>query len=79
MSLHSNWSVWDGNIIPHIQNDSPTNKVFSTLWYMKKEAYADSTIGAVGNRLRHLSRNCNLNNPEDVKGFIARKNCSYGF
>jgi integrase len=46
---------------------------------MKKEAYADTTIEAVGGRLRHLDRYCNLDNPEDVKVFIANKNCSSAF
>ena len=43
---------------------------------MKKEAYAKSTIIYTGKRLRHLKRNCNLENPEDVKAFIAQKNCT---
>ena len=46
---------------------------------MKKNAYADSTIEATGKRLRHLMRNCNLDNPESVKGFVANKICSNGF
>jgi integrase len=46
---------------------------------MKKEAYAESTIKATGKRLRHLARNCGLDNPEIVKGFIATKNCSMAF
>ncbi len=46
---------------------------------MKKEAYADSTIEAVAKRLRHLAKNCNLANPEFVKGFIAQKTCSMAF
>ncbi len=40
---------------------------------MKKNAYTDTTIKATGKRLRHLERNCNLENPEQVKVFIARK------
>jgi len=72
-------SVWDGYIIPHVESDSPTNKVFATLWYMKKEAYADSTIRAVGQRLKHLAKHCNLGSSELVKGFIAQKNCSNAF
>jgi len=43
---------------------------------MKKEAYADSTITYTGKRLRHLERNSNLENPENVKAFIAQKNCT---
>ncbi|UCC27490.1 MAG: hypothetical protein JSW29_05285, partial [Candidatus Bathyarchaeota archaeon] len=43
---------------------------------MKKNAYADSTIKATGKRLRHLERNCNMRDPEDVKGYIATKQVS---
>ncbi|MDI6715307.1 MAG: site-specific integrase [Thermodesulfovibrio sp.] len=46
---------------------------------MKKEAYAESTIRATGKRLRHLAKNCSLENPEFVKGFIAQKTCSMAF
>jgi len=46
---------------------------------MKKNGYADTTIKATGKRLRHLQRHCNLENPEQVKGFIANKKCSNGF
>jgi len=53
--------------------------VFETLWYLKKEAYADSTIKAVNKRLKHLDRHSNLDDPENVKGFIANKKCSQGY
>jgi integrase len=43
---------------------------------MKKNAYAESTIIYTAKRLRHLAKNCNLENPEDVKAFIAQKNCT---
>jgi len=46
---------------------------------MKKNAYADSTIEATCKRLKHLSKYCNLDNPENVKVFIANKQCSNGF
>jgi hypothetical protein len=68
--------VWDGDIIPPIVASSQKNKVLVTLWYMKKEAYATSTIEAIGKSLRHLKRNSNLENPENVKGYIAQKFCS---
>jgi len=45
---------------------------------MKKNAYADTTIKATGKKLRHLQKNCNLQNPENVKGYIANKQCSNG-
>ncbi|MEM3576887.1 MAG: site-specific integrase [Candidatus Bathyarchaeia archaeon] len=46
---------------------------------MKKNAYSESYIKATAKRLRHLSRNCDLSNPETVKGFIALKGCSMAF
>jgi integrase/recombinase XerD len=46
---------------------------------MKKEAYANSTIGAVAKRLRYLLKNCLLDQPEIVKGFVAQKDCSNSF
>jgi len=46
---------------------------------MKKNGYADTTIKGTGKRLRHLQKNCNLQNPENVKGFIANKQCSNAY
>ena len=46
---------------------------------MKKEAYAESTIKAVGKRLTQLSKYCLLEIPELVKGFVAQKGCSPAF
>ena len=45
------------------------------LW-MKKNAYEQTTIKRVAKELRHLERNCNTSNPEEVKLFIANKTCS---
>ena len=46
---------------------------------MKKEAFAESTIKAVRHRLASLAKNCLLDQPELVKGFIAEKECSNAF
>ena len=48
------------------------------LW-MKRNAYADTTIKATGKRLKHLQKNTNLTKPEDVKTFIANKKCGNAF
>ena len=58
-------SDWDGNIISHSVAASQTGKIFATSWHMKKEAYANSTISAVGKRLRYLAKNCLLEQPEN--------------
>lgn len=46
---------------------------------MKKNGYAETTIKATGKRLRHLQRNCNLQDPEDVKGYVANETCSNAY
>ena len=46
--------------------------------WMMKNAYEQTTIKKVAKLLRHLERNCNTNNPEEVKLCIARKECSNG-
>jgi integrase len=46
---------------------------------MKREAYAESYINAVGKRLRHLAKYTSLDDPEMVKDYIASKQCSPAF
>ena len=44
--------------------------------WMKKEAYEPTTIKRVVKELKHLQRNCNTSNPQEVKLYIANKNVS---
>jgi integrase len=46
---------------------------------MKKNGYAESTIEATGKRLRGLAKNCDMSDPETVKGYVANKSCTNGF
>jgi integrase len=46
---------------------------------MKRNAYEDTTIKATAKRLKHLQKNCNLRQPEEVKTFIANKKCGNAF
>jgi hypothetical protein len=50
--------------------------ILNTMLWMKKEAYEPTTIKRVAKELKHLERNCNTNNPEEVKLYIANKNVS---
>lgn len=43
---------------------------------MKKTAYEDTTIKGAQKRIKHIQKTCNLDDPEQVKGFIANKQCS---
>ena len=66
MRSSSELSVWDGFIIPHCTGASPTNQVFNTLWFFKKNVYAETTIETVGKRLRQLETHCVLGEPEQM-------------
>ena len=44
ISSSSHESDWDGYIIPRIVAASPTDKMLTMLWFMKKEANAESTV-----------------------------------
>ncbi len=44
--------------------------------WMKKEAYETTTIQRVVKELKHLERNCNTANPEEVKLYVANKEVS---
>jgi hypothetical protein len=50
--------------------------VANVIIWMKKEAYETTTIQRVVKELKHLERNCNTANPEEVKLYIANKDVS---
>jgi hypothetical protein len=52
--------------------------IANTMLWMMKNAYEQTTIKKIGKLLRHLERNCNASNPEEVKLYIAKKECSNG-
>jgi integrase len=46
--------------------------------WMKKQAYEETTIKRVIKELKHIIRNCDSRKPEEVKLFIANKQCENG-
>ncbi|XHH09667.1 MAG: site-specific integrase [Candidatus Bathyarchaeia archaeon] len=44
--------------------------------WMKKDAYEPTNIQRVIKELKHLQKNCNVSNPQEVKLYIANKNVS---
>jgi integrase len=48
-------------------------KIFRTLWELKKGGQSEDTLKAKGDRLRYLARRVDLDDPEEVKGFIASR------
>ena len=58
---------------PPIQPSLYSQEIYNTLNGMKKEQRAESTTRCTIKRLRHIARNCNLNNPEEILTFLAKK------
>jgi hypothetical protein len=52
--------------------------IINVMLWMKKNAYEDSTIKKTAKILRHLQKNCNTIDSEEVKLYIANKSCSNG-
>jgi integrase len=49
------------------------------LWHLKQNGYADETIKGYSKRLKHLEQNTDINNPQTVRGYIARMNVSNAY
>jgi hypothetical protein len=52
--------------------------ITNVMLWMMKNAYEQTTIKKVAKLLRHLERNSDTTNPEEVKLYIAKKECSNG-
>jgi len=50
-----------------------SERVFNTLWQMRKDGYAESTLEATSRRLRMIEKSVSLDDPEAVKGYLAMK------
>jgi integrase len=48
-------------------------RIFRTLWELKKGGQSEDTLKAKGDRLRYLAKHVDLDDPEEVKGFIANR------
>jgi integrase len=61
---------------PYNCNPPFSSEIFNLLYEMKKNAYSDYSINFTRKALTFLAKNCNLNNPDTVKTFIANRNAS---
>ena len=62
-----------------IEPETFESKIFFTLWELKKEGYADTSIKTTDTRLRYLTKHCDLDSPESVKSYIASKECTMAY
>ena len=49
------------------------SKLVNFSWYLKKDGRSEATIRTYTSRLKSLTKFCDLNDPEEVKGIIATK------
>jgi integrase len=59
--------------------DHFSTEIFQVVWELQKQGKAKATIKNVNKALKVLARNCNLNEPEAVRGFIARLERKNGY
>jgi len=55
------------------------NEVFNVLWEMKKNGREESTLNSTRKALLFIAKHSDLDNPEVVKGFIARLDRKNGY
>jgi integrase len=56
--------------------ESIKGKIVTTLIKLKNRGLAEGTLRNVSFNLKHLAKHSNLDNPESVKEYIAKKNCA---
>jgi integrase len=74
-------SLYMGSIpIPGSNTESLyQNNIFDFLWHLKKQGYKETTIKESYSKvLKNIAKNCDLNNPEAVNEFVAKKHVSSG-
>jgi len=55
------------------------HRLFEVVWKLKTLGYSERTLKGYSKRLRMLSRNTNINNPESVKNYIACQSWSNAY
>ena len=54
-------------------NPGSSEKIVKTLWGMKKDRLAESTIEVTGRRLRLMAKSVDLEHPDAVTEYLAKK------
>jgi len=68
------------NLFPGAKHCIPvlSEDIVNFLLHLKKKGYSESTLLGYSKILRHLAKNMDLNEPEEVSEFIANKRVSEG-
>ena len=55
------------------------DKIFQVIWELKKQGLSPYTIENINKRLKVLSKKCDINNPEQVREYVAKINQKDGY
>jgi len=64
------------NPAPSTVREPRPSRVFSTVWELKKNGRAETTLAGLAKRLRMIAKDTDINDPERVKEYIAAKQTS---
>lgn len=66
-----------GTLLPDAKTTLPAeNQIVSCAWQLQKDGFAPETVTTTIDKLKRLSKFCNINEPEQVKEAIAKMNVS---
>jgi integrase len=71
--LHSGGRGFKSRSVHFELNSVHSEKIFNALWCMKKDGLADSTIRVTDRRLRMMGKVVDLDDPEKVREYLAKK------
>ncbi|MFA5364918.1 MAG: site-specific integrase [Candidatus Bathyarchaeia archaeon] len=54
-------------------------EIFQVIWEIQKQGLSHYTIKNINKKLKVLAKNCDLNNPEQVRGYIAKLDKKDGY
>jgi hypothetical protein len=58
----------------HSGKNVPKSSIFNYAWHLQKNGRAKSTIHTVTDRLKRLSKICDIQNPEEQKTTLVKLN-----
>ena len=71
--LHSGGRGFNSRSVHHKIHSLHSDKIFNALWGMKKDRLAETTIKVTDRRLRMMAKAVDLDEPEQVKEYLANK------
>lgn len=57
------------NLVPSTSDEPFTSRIFKTIWELKKKGRAEATLRGISRKLKQLSRETNLDDPEAAKNY----------